>query len=86
MPEIYLSDRQIGERFGVHHLTPRRWVREDPTFPRPVKLSPGCTRWKLSEIEAWEALKAGPSAKALADRGQQHELAADPLSACRLFM
>lgn len=59
MPEIYLSDRQIGARFGVHHLTPRRWVREDPTFPRPVKLSPGCTRWKLSEIEAWEILKAG---------------------------
>jgi hypothetical protein len=41
MPETYLTDRQIGERFGVHHLTPRRWVREDPTFPRPVKFSPG---------------------------------------------
>lgn len=63
MPETYLSDRQIGERFGVHHLTPRRWVREDLTFPRPVKLSPGCTRWKLSEIEAWEALKALGKAK-----------------------
>jgi prophage regulatory protein len=63
MPEVYLSDRQIGERFGVHHLTPRRWVREDPTFPRPVKFSPGCTRWRLSEIEAWEALKAKASAK-----------------------
>ncbi len=58
MPETYLSDRQIGERFGVHHLTPRRWTREDPTFPRPVKLSPGCTRWRLSEIEVWEAQKA----------------------------
>ncbi len=63
MPEIYLSDRQIGERFGVHHLTARRWVREDPTFPRPVKLSLGCTRWRLSEIEAWEALKAKAGAK-----------------------
>jgi len=63
MPETYLSDRQIGERFGVHHLTPRRWMREDPTFPRPVKLSPGCTRWKLSEIEAWEASKAQGNAK-----------------------
>lgn len=61
--ETYLTDRQIGERFNVHHLTPRRWVREDPTFPRPVKLSPGCTRWKLSEIEAWEAKKAQANAK-----------------------
>ena len=41
MPEIYLSDRQVAARYGVHHLTPRRWVREDPSFPRPVKLSPG---------------------------------------------
>lgn len=63
MADVYLSDRQIGKRFGVHHLTPRRWVREDPAFPRPVKLSPGCTRWKLSEIEAWEALKARDSRK-----------------------
>ena len=58
MPETYLSDRQLGARYNVHHLTPRRWLREDPTFPKPVKLSPGCTRWKLSEIEAWEAAKA----------------------------
>lgn len=57
MPETYLSDRQLGARYNVHHLTPRRWLREDPTFPKPVKLSPGCTRWKLSEIEAWEAAK-----------------------------
>lgn len=57
MPEIYLSDRQLGTRYSVHFLTPRRWVREDPTFPKPVKLSPGCSRWKLSEIEAWEAKK-----------------------------
>lgn len=57
MPEIYLSDRQLGTRYSVHFLTPRRWVKEDPTFPKPVKLSPGCSRWKLSEIEAWEAKK-----------------------------
>jgi prophage regulatory protein len=57
MPETYLSDRHLGARWGVHHLTPRRWVRDDLTFPRPIKLTPGCTRWKLSEIEAWEAAK-----------------------------
>ena len=58
LSEVYVSDRQLGERYQVHHLTPRRWVRDDPTFPRPVKLTPGCTRWRLSEIEAWEAAKA----------------------------
>jgi len=34
------------------------WVKDDPTFPQPIKLTPGCCRWKLSEIEAWEAAKA----------------------------
>ena len=58
MAEIYLSDRQLGARFNVHHLTPRRWVNADPTFPKPIRLTPGCTRWKLSDIEAWERAKA----------------------------
>lgn len=54
LPEIYLDRRQIGARYGVHHLTPRRW----PDFPKPIRLTPGCTRWKLSEIEAWESAKS----------------------------
>lgn len=58
MQDTFLSDRQLGARYSVHHLTPRRWLNEDPTFPKPVKLSPGCTRWRLSEIEAWEKRKA----------------------------
>ncbi len=62
MPATYLTDRQLGARWGVHHLTIRRWQRTDPEFPRPVKLTPGCTRWKLSEIEAWEASKAQTAA------------------------
>ena len=63
-PETYLSDRQLGTRWQVHHLTPRRWIKSDDTFPRPVHLTPGCTRWKLSEIEAWEAAKASQTAAA----------------------
>lgn len=38
--------------------------RTDPTFPRSIKLSPGCCRWKLSEIEVWEAAKADNRPKA----------------------
>lgn len=58
MPTTYLTDRHLGARYNVHHLTPRRWVRDDPTFPKSIRLSPGCTRWKLSDIEAWETDKA----------------------------
>lgn len=57
MSETYLSDIKLSARLGVHRATPWRWANEDPTFPKPIKLSPGCTRWKLSEIEVWEAAK-----------------------------
>lgn len=34
-----------------------RYVRQG-TFPAPVKLGPGITAWRLSDIEAWEAQQA----------------------------
>lgn len=51
---IYLSDRQLSERFSVHRTTVWRWMREEG-FPRPVHLSANCTRWRLSDVESWEA-------------------------------
>lgn len=61
-PETYLSDIQLAGRYSVHRTTPWRWAKSDPTFPKPVTLTPGCTRWKLSEIEAWEASRANAAA------------------------
>lgn len=58
MAETYLSDTQLSARYGVHRTTPWRWAKTRHDFPQPVILTPGCTRWKLSEIEAWEASKA----------------------------
>jgi prophage regulatory protein len=57
MTTTFLSDTQIAARYGVHRSTPWRWAKTDPTFPQPVTLTAGCTRWKLSELEAWEAAK-----------------------------
>lgn len=62
MAETYLSDAHLAARYGVHRSTPWRWTKTDATFPKPVKLSPQCSRWKLSEIESWEAAKAGEAA------------------------
>lgn len=59
---MFLSDEQLASRFSVSRGTVWRWHRNDPTFPRPVKLSPGCTRWKLAEIEAWESAQAKETA------------------------
>ncbi|MDO6588295.1 AlpA family phage regulatory protein [Salipiger sp. 1_MG-2023] len=62
MPTTYLSDLQIAARYGVHRSTPWRWLKTDDIFPAPVSLSPGCTRWKLDDLEAWEAAKRGTAA------------------------
>lgn len=59
---MFLTDKQLAARYGVTRPTIWGWTRDDPTFPKPIKLSPGCTRWKLAEIEAWEASKAGEAA------------------------
>ncbi len=57
MAEAFLTDLDLGARYGVHRSTPWRWAKADPDFPKPVTLSPGCTRWLLSEIEGWERTK-----------------------------
>lgn len=57
MAQTYLSDYQVANRYGVHRSTPWRWVRSNPDFPAPVTLTPGCTRWKLSDLLAWEKTK-----------------------------
>ena len=57
MSEAYISDTQLAARYSVHRATIWRWVKADPSFPQPVILSPGCTRWRLSQVCAWEAAK-----------------------------
>ena len=54
---MFVSDKAIAERYGVTRPSVWRWLKTDPTFPKPISLSPGCTRWRLDEIEAWEAAR-----------------------------
>ena len=62
MAETYWTDSQLSTRYNVHRATLWRWAKMDPTFPKPVKFSPQCSRWKLSEIEAWEMQRATATA------------------------
>ena len=50
----FISDRQVAERYGVSRPTIWAWLKTDDSFPKPVKLSAGCTRWKLDELLEWE--------------------------------
>jgi len=53
--KTYLSVRHVADRFDVSPNTIWRWTATNPEFPRPIKLGPGCTRWLLAELEAYEA-------------------------------
>jgi predicted DNA-binding transcriptional regulator AlpA len=54
---VYVSDRDLAKRYHNHRSALWRWV-ETRDFPKPIRLSPGCTRWKLDEVEQWEARQA----------------------------
>lgn len=56
-PSQFLSDSQIAQRYGVSRQTVWRWAATDNTFPPPIKFSAGCTRWNITDLEAWEAAK-----------------------------
>lgn len=62
MADTYISDTQLAARYGVHRGTPWRWVKTIPAFPKPVILTPGVTRWKLSEVECWEEAQTARAA------------------------
>nr|WP_299380154.1 AlpA family phage regulatory protein [uncultured Halomonas sp.] len=49
----WATDKQLSARFEVSRATVWRWAQSG-RFPKPIKLSPGCTRWRASDIEAWE--------------------------------
>jgi len=49
----YFSDRQVASRYNVDRTTWWRWVNNGQA-PKPIKLSPGCTRWRVSDLEQWE--------------------------------
>lgn len=56
---MYLSDKQIAARFGVSRPAIWKWAKTLSGFPQPVRLTPGCTRWKLADIEQWERSREG---------------------------
>jgi predicted DNA-binding transcriptional regulator AlpA len=59
-PTIYLRDGDLARRFNVHRATIWNWVARSG-FPRPVKLTANCTRWRASDVAAWEAQRSTQS-------------------------
>lgn len=51
---IYLRDTQIANMYGISRITVWRWARNG-LLPQPLRLGPSTTRWRLADIEAYEA-------------------------------
>lgn len=49
-----IADREVAHLIGASRSWPWKLTRAG-RFPKPIKLSARCTRWRLSDIRAWMA-------------------------------
>lgn len=52
-PVGLLRVKKVSELLGVSIGTVWGLSRNDPTFPKPVKITSNCTGWKASEVFDW---------------------------------
>lgn len=52
---LFLSDIDVAKRYSVARPTVWRWAKETHGFPKPIHISPGTTRWRLSDLVDYEA-------------------------------
>ncbi|WEK50883.1 MAG: hypothetical protein P0Y66_02015 [Candidatus Kaistia colombiensis] len=50
----FLSVANVARRFSVSVPTIWRWAKTRSEFPKPLLLSPGTTRWRVSDLVAFE--------------------------------
>lgn len=59
MPDRILRLRDCLEMTGLSRSTWHRKIKEDPTFPKPVRLGESAVGWIEAEVQDWiEARKA----------------------------
>ena len=51
---VFISAKSLAKRYGVSEKTIWRWCQRDQ-IPSPIRISSGCTRWNLGDIELWES-------------------------------
>ncbi|MFN7092007.1 MAG: helix-turn-helix transcriptional regulator [Allorhizobium sp.] len=52
--ERYLSVQDVASRYAVSVQTVWRHTKQNPAFPKPIKILNGTTRWKMSDILSFE--------------------------------
>ena len=46
----------VARRYNVKRATVWAWMSQGK-FPQPLRLTPGCSRWALGDLKAWENQK-----------------------------
>ena len=53
-----LKPTEVAARLGVTRGTVYKILRADPTFPRPIHITPKSPRWRPADVDAWVERKA----------------------------
>jgi predicted DNA-binding transcriptional regulator AlpA len=55
-PAIELLDLQaVADRYSVAPRSVQNWLRKNPSFPTPIRFSRRIVRWRLADLERFEA-------------------------------
>ncbi len=57
--ERFLSVQDVASRYAVSVATIWRHTKENPAFPKPLKILNGSTRWRLSAVLSYEVAREG---------------------------
>lgn len=60
--DVMIPDLKVAAALDEGASTVWYRVQTDPTFPRPIKLGPRCTRFSAAALREWIAKKAAESA------------------------
>lgn len=55
MKALLVPIEAAARRLGMGVTTFRELSREDPTFPKPVRLGARLVRWRLEDLDSWVA-------------------------------
>lgn len=54
-----LDYKGLGRKLSINPMTVYRFLKNDPSFPKPVKLTANSNRWVEAEVDQWIKLKQG---------------------------
>ena len=57
MSQIWLTDKQLAERYGCSRTWVWQMAKTDDAFPKPVKFTAGCSRFSAAEADRYDAGK-----------------------------